>query len=628
MKSTDEVDVANDGEPSGMENNGVHQTPLPTKATRKVFIFDRLLHAITGDNPSISCMPHAHSSATVPRHHHQGHRLDSIMSTQHEESSHVCSVDCSPHCSLRQEDQQPQHKHDPSNKNTRGSRHQSQNSASSAFSWSNMFAPTCQPQLHDKSNNKTESNDEKKSPKTFSPFLFYSKRQSSRPSNSSTITRCTKDPLLYGTSNDDQHEAVIMTALHVCDLYHRGFDMSTMNRCNESDIAASSDVLQSNSADSEGVGNEPKDVDGGHFHSGFDHRAKNALRSLGFEFRLEECQKCSQKHNDSADSTENCKGDNECEYIRCPNCVTRLYHVPSGIAVSKDNRKQFIADGKMYDAIADLCQEVAQEIMAEICDLVWVTVCDGGRGNDLAGQNGHHAPQSTSTSNGCSIPIQNPIRALVGRKQHDVEYDHHPHDTFLISTGNGKVRAGIFSRYHLLTTGLDQSTALPLLCEARSRGMNCVVIDPNARGDGFDVSIRRLFEEQGSLLEKDAQLRTSGIIPADDVHGSVYVLAHSAAGGQLVRYLLNQQQLDAPLLPRIRCITFTDSTHSVQWVKNHPNISSLIQSSKSLYVKSANPMRDDNWENAAPGDVCPRDHFWSHRFGSIKTVWAGKLSIL
>lgn len=184
-----------------------------------------------------------------------------------------------------------------------------------------------------------------------------------------------------------------------------------------------------------------------------------------------------------------------------------------------------------------------------------------------------------------------------------------------------------------MTTGLEPSTALPLLREARDRGMNCVVIDPNARGDRvgmdtFEISIRGLFEQQSVLKDEEdddseKERETSAIIPAN-VDGSIYVLAHSAAGGQLVRYLLDQQQ-GAPLLSRIRCITFTDSTHSIQWLKaSHPHISSMIQSSNALYVRSANIMRDDDWENASPGDECPRDKFWSHRFGDIKTVWAGK----
>ena len=34
-------------------------------------------------------------------------------------------------------------------------------------------------------------------------------------------------------------------------------------------------------------------------------------------------------------------------------------------------------------------------------------------------------------------------------------------------------------------------------------------------------------------------------------------------------------------------------------------------------------MRDDDWENVSAGDECPKDRFWSHRFGEVRTVWAG-----
>jgi len=362
------------------------------------------------------------------------------------------------------------------------------------------------------------------------------------------------------------------------------------------------------------------------------------------EFHLDLCQNCCGE-NGSTEGNTTCKSDGQGDSQRCSECVTRLYHVPSNTAVTADNRRTFIADGKMYDAIGNLCQAAAQEIMAEKCDLVWVTICDGkGGGLRAAHQYPEQHPQQSKPKSNLieewprdehgTIVIQEPIRALVGRQRNGVDASH-PRDTFLVATGKGKVRAGIFSRQHLMTTGLEPSTALPLLREAQDRGMNCVVIDPNARGDRhgmdtFEVSIRGLFEQQSVLKEEEdgdddddsTEERTMRAIIPTNVDGSIYVLAHSAAGGQLVRYLLDQQK-GAPLLSRIRCITFTDSTHSVQWLKRHPHISSLIQSSNALYVRSANPMRDDDWENALPGDECPRDHFWSHRFGDIKTVWAG-----
>ena len=439
---------------------------------------------------------------------------------------------------------------------------------------------------------------------------------SSQPPTETSSDVHFKGPLLHGTSNYDQHHAVITTALHVFLLYQQGVDVTrrSHNACNVDAIGT-----QRCFAEIE----RPSEWQDGcdETQSSFDHRARNALRSLGFEFR--------------ANSLEHDRTNCECDdgsgrSNKCLECVTRLYHVPSNTAIMKENRQMFIADGKMYDAVADLCQAVAQEIMAETCDLVWVTICDG-RGGGLHAQHQKRHAQVTTRSNAIGT-VQDPIRALVGRNPTDL--DTSPRDTFLIATGKGKVRAGIFSRHHLLTTGLEPSTALPLLYEARKRGMNCAVIDPNARGDGvgmntFEVSLRSLFEQSSKTRGEKKDNGSAGVpatgtaIPTADVDGSIYVLAHSAAGGQLVRYLLAQPDGES-FLSRLRCITFTDSTHSIQWLKKHPHVSSLLESSMALYLRSANPMRDDNWENASPGDECPGDHFWSHRFGETKTVWAGK----
>jgi hypothetical protein len=441
------------------------------------------------------------------------------------------------------------------------------------------------------------------------PFNFNS-------SESQTVTRSDvhfKGPLLHGTSNYDQHHAVITTALHVFLLYQQGGDVTRRSH-DECNVDANDTHRCFADVERPCEGQDGCDAT----KNTFDHRARNALRSLGFEFRA-----TSSEHDRT-----NCQSDDgPGKPNKCLECVTRLYHVPSNTAIMNENRQCFIADGEMYDAVADLCQAAAQEIMAETCDLVWVTICDG-RGGGLHAQ---HHERVTIRSNAIGT-VQDPIRALVGRDPTDV--DTSPRDTFLIATGKGKVRAGVFSRHHLLTTGLEPSTALPLLCEARKRGMNCAVIDPNARGDAvgmstFEVSLRSLFEQGSKMLEENKDNKSAGIpatgtaIPTADVDGSIYVLAHSAAGGQLVRYLLAQPDGES-LLSRLRCITFTDSTHSIQWLKKHPHLSSLLESSMALYLRSANPMRDDNWENASPGDEYPGDHFWSHRFGKTKTVWAGK----
>ena len=341
-----------------------------------------------------------------------------------------------------------------------------------------------------------------------------------------------KGPFLYGTENYPQHIAVIEVALLICASYiddlENSFEPDEGEQC--------------------------------------DRRARDALGQIGLEYR------------DRTDSTDRHEA------------VTRLYHKSTDQVITDENRKKFIADGLMYNAVSNLCQSVAQEIMAEKCQLTWITVCDG---KSVDGK------------------PREPIRALVGRQGGP----NHSHDTFLCATGKGKVRAGIWSRHHLLTTGLEPATALPLLHDARDRGMNCVLVDPNCRGDEFGMetfstTINTFFDNKCSRDK---------IVPSY-VDGDVYVLAHSAAGGQLVRYLLGRE--DSSLTSRIRSVVFTDSTHSIQWLKNNDTLSSFMQSDEALYIKSADLVRDD-WENAKHGDCVKTDQWWHHRFGKVKTLWAG-----
>ena len=108
-------------------------------------------------------------------------------------------------------------------------------------------------------------------------------------------------------------------------------------------------------------------------------------------------------------------------------CCTRLFHVETDAAITEDNRLTFIADDETHEEITKSCQEVAQEHMSNEGCLEWITMCyDESKGQ--------------------------PTRAFVARK--DAPYLEHVNDksigTMLISTGNGKVRAGMFSRQHSL----------------------------------------------------------------------------------------------------------------------------------------------------------------------------------
>jgi len=96
-----------------------------------------------------------------------------------------------------------------------------------------------------------------------------------------------------------------------------------------------------------------------------------------------------------------------------------------------------------------------------------------------------------------------PIRALVHEdyqkqlslKEHEVSDNSNScnpcivlPNTLLITAGRGKVRAGIFSRQHLLVSGIESSTFLVRVREAHKRGIRVVILDPNARGERNGMS--------------------------------------------------------------------------------------------------------------------------------------------
>ena len=310
-------------------------------------------------------------------------------------------------------------------------------------------------------------------------------------------------------------------------------------------------------------------------------------------------------------------------HLNYENRCTRLYHISSKTFIDEKNRKSFIADGDMYEIIARLCQEVAHERMIQEGNLEWITIISPN--NDDKDGNSHHDKSLE------------PIRALVSKSCSGDEQKSNT-KTLIIVTGKGKVRAGIFSRQHLITTGMEESTAISHIHEAIKRNMNVIIIDPNARGDRegmftFEKSFQHLFGTNDTDLNS---------IPKLNNQTPIYILAHSQSGAQLVRHLHNQLKQVQPqtlqtkppkaliaCLNQIYSIAFTDSTHNIQWVKQNNNLSTFLQSKCCVYYKSSNPRYDDDWQKHKAGDeVYPSattnvDPFWEHRFGKIKTFWAG-----
>ncbi|KAG7365307.1 hypothetical protein IV203_038510 [Nitzschia inconspicua] len=285
-----------------------------------------------------------------------------------------------------------------------------------------------------------------------------------------------------------------------------------------------------------------------------------------------------------------------CQCRHSANTMTRLFHKETNTMITMNNRKEFIADGDMYDAIARVTQEYAQEIMARDGDLEWMTI-------DEAGNN----PE--------------PIRALASKRLIEDESMLDRGPTLLIATGKGKVRAGIFSRQHLLMSGLECSTALPIVWEARKRNMMVVMVDPNVHGDRlgmttFEKSMGRLFRR----WESNENVTSSPLLSQRDL----FVLSHSQSGAQLARYLLDKSE---HYIPHIRAVAFTDSTHNIQWAKskNVAGLREFLESDDCIYFKCSKDSNNDPILNplSSVGKEVETDDFWKHRFGNIKTLCAG-----
>jgi len=309
-------------------------------------------------------------------------------------------------------------------------------------------------------------------------------------------------------------------------------------------------------------------------------------------------------------------------------CGFRLFHVPSNQIVSELNWPTLIAPGKLYDVVARLCMETAQEEMMRVGNLEWSTIGSSNSNSYNNKDTNSDSPTTTDTESSSSSASStaeessdtnrdeqsgntttsedddddDAIRLLTSRQYQP------KNPTLLVITGKGQVGAGIFSRRHLLTSGMEVSTALPFVRKAKDEPMNIVMFDPNQ-------TVRRKGQNAMQTVEQSFQYFTSN---KEHQSNDIFVLAHSMAGSQLIRYLNNTNHLRE----RIQAIAFTDSNHNINWVskeESNDNLLNLIQGPRSLYIKSHKVHEDAK----ILGELHHDCHFWQHRFGTIRTIWAG-----
>lgn len=311
-------------------------------------------------------------------------------------------------------------------------------------------------------------------------------------------------------------------------------------------------------------------------------------------------------------------------------CAFRLHHVPSGgTMVTPENHLQFVADGDMYDELARLCMQYAEERMMEEGDLEWMTICKERKFGVLASKS---YLSHVRADNGINSESTNKRKILV------------------VVTGKGEVSAGIFSRRHLLVTSMEAATALPFIRGAKERDMDIVMLDPNALGyrlgmDVVEASMEQLFLNNDDGGDGESKTKQTSVGEDD-----IYILAHSMAGAQIVRFFMNnpssysrppspgannvsgngketstasvteiKESQKANLLQRVQALALTDSNHNINWTKKHPSLTQLLTGRSSLYIKSHKVHEKAKRLGEAHHDC----QFWRHRFGNIKTLWAG-----
>ena len=326
---------------------------------------------------------------------------------------------------------------------------------------------------------------------------------------------------------------------------------------------------------------------------------RQGLRVLGFEYRTV------QSSTGGRGGTCTCR---------------RLHHVAKNQIITPSNSRIHMPNC-LFSEVTRCCQDIAQDVLLKEGGLERLVVREEGDKIRTAALVTRRSDYDNTTQETC---------AEDGSKLTASEENCRP--TLLVISGRGHSRAGIFSRKQLLVSGIEAATALNTVKEARKRGMNVVLMDHYSQQnlnsqidtmDAFEASLGAIFDND---QEQDGSSWHSSSDAFDSSRGPVFILAHSASGGKLVVSLL-EGKARRYLLPRICGIVFTDSTHNIQWCSGVQRVWDLLESQKCLYIRSNEVRSSSSWrdgdETRRAGEVVNVDTFWEHRFGTIRTVWAG-----
>ncbi|KAL3943250.1 MAG: hypothetical protein SGBAC_002695 [Bacillariaceae sp.] len=340
------------------------------------------------------------------------------------------------------------------------------------------------------------------------------------------------------------------------------------------------------------------------------------LASYGFDFRFTEPV--------SEQETKAITGKTSSDVQTSPNefnFSTRLYHTQSDTMITPDNFQKFGLHGKLFDDVSSCCQDIVQQELQDFYRYEMISI--------------PISSQSAASGGDATPPIQaivSPDLAETLWKDQTLEPQNHASiqekPILMILCGKGKSRAGVLSVKQLVLSGVESGSAVYHILQAEEQKMSVILLDPNAWGEsrGMEVvnhSLTYFFGGETTTRTKEEGTRRTPAL-AGLSKRPLYILAHSAAGGYLARYL-SQGFARETLLRQINRVAFTDSTHNLQWYKkDNERLWDYLQSSNCLYIRNNSaPRTFGSHRDKQAGEKHEGDHWWHHRFGTIPTVWAG-----
>eukprot|EP00523_Entomoneis_sp_CCMP467_P019064 CAMPEP_0168823544 /NCGR_PEP_ID=MMETSP0726-20121227/10600_1 /TAXON_ID=265536 /ORGANISM="Amphiprora sp., Strain CCMP467" /LENGTH=213 /DNA_ID=CAMNT_0008876451 /DNA_START=24 /DNA_END=663 /DNA_ORIENTATION=- len=146
----------------------------------------------------------------------------------------------------------------------------------------------------------------------------------------------------------------------------------------------------------------------------------------------------------------------------------RLFHIESGVMISSQSRKTYIADGKFFDTVATCCQQIVQQRLQDEYGLKWISLFRLDDDNNDCGQT-IKALASPSIAND----------QLSEEEENDSISENTP--ILMVCTGKGKSRGEFYPAWNF-SYQVERGSAIYHVEQAIKRGWTVLLLDPNAHG--------------------------------------------------------------------------------------------------------------------------------------------------